>query len=170
MTLDCPQVGGDLTKGKIEKPFWQTKTLQEMTRVEWESLCDGCARCCLNKYEDEDTQEVFYTDVACKLLNTKTCQCSDYANRRKVVKDCVVLTPKVMPKMNCLPPTCAYRLLHEGKPLYNWHPLISGTRKTVHTAGISVKDRVVSEAGLSEDEISQRLVKWPLRKSVRKQR
>jgi uncharacterized protein len=155
---------------KLAKEFWKHKSLEQMTTSEWESLCDGCARCCLNKYEDEDTLEIYYTDVACKLLDTKTCRCSDYKNRRTYVKDCIVLTPKVLPEMNCLPPTCAYRLLYEGKPLYDWHPLISGDPASVHKAGISVKDRVVSEVGLSEDEIASRLVTWPLRKSVRKQR
>lgn len=146
------------------KPFWQTKTLDEMTRKEWESLCDGCGRCCLNKYEEEGTKKIFYTDVACKLLDTETCRCSDYKNRTKKVKDCLVLTPQVMPEMNCLPPTCAYRLLDEGKDLPRWHPLVSGRPETVHEAGISVAGRVVSEAGLSEKQISRRLVRWPLQR------
>jgi hypothetical protein len=151
------------------QPFWLRKKLEDMTQREWESLCDGCGRCCLNKYEDEDTQEIFYTDVACRLLNTDTCRCSNYNQRQKFVPECIVLTPQAMPQMNCLPPTCAYRLISEGKDLYPWHPLISGKPDSVHAAGISVRGRVVSEVGLSEDEIAQRLVKWPMSKRVRRQ-
>lgn len=143
------------------KPFWTTKKLAEMSRSEWESLCDGCGRCCLNKYEDEDTGRIAYTDVACKLLDLESCQCSNYKHRTKHVKDCIVLTPAVMPKMNCLPPTCAYRRLEEGKDLAWWHPLVSGRQETVHEAGISVLGRAVSEEGLSERAISKRLVRWP---------
>jgi len=143
------------------KPFWQTKTLEQMTRAEWESLCDGCGRCCLNKYEDEDTGEIFYTDVACKLLDGHSCRCSNYRRRTRLVKDCLVLTPESLKTMTCLPPTCAYRRLQEGKDLLWWHPLVSGDPETVHTAGISVRDRTVSEEGLSEAEIESRLVTWP---------
>lgn len=149
------------------QPFWRVKSLQAMTKAEWESLCDGCARCCLNKYEDEDTKKIAYTDVACKLLDRQSCRCSDYKNRAKKVPDCIALTPSVMAEMNCLPPTCGYRLVHEGKDLYDWHPLISGDQASVHAAGISVRGRCVSEKGLTEEEISQRLVKWPLSARLR---
>lgn len=152
---------------KSRTEFWKTKTLAEMTPKEWESLCDGCARCCLNKYEDDDTGKIHYTDVACKLLNTTSCRCSDYPNRAQKVSDCVRLTPEVMPEMNCLPPTCGYRLVHEGKDLYSWHPLKSGDKNSVHEAGMSVRGRVISEEGLSEEEIEARIVKWPLTKRVR---
>ena len=141
-------------------PFWRVKSLAEMSKAEWESLCDGCARCCLNKYEDDDLS-IAYTDVACKLLDRTSCRCSDYKNRAKKVPDCISLTPKVVDEMNCLPPTCAYRLIGEGKDLYDWHPLKSGTPDSVHDAGISVRGRCVSEEGLTEGEISQRIVKWP---------
>jgi uncharacterized protein len=146
------------------KPFWKTKSLEQMSRKEWESLCDGCGRCCLNKYEEEGTRKIFYTDVACKLLDTDSCRCSDYPNRTKKVKDCLVLTPAVMPEMNCLPPTCAYRLVYEEKDLPRWHPLITGRPESVHEAGISVSGRCVSEKGLTEKQISKRLVRWPMQK------
>lgn len=138
-----------------------------MTRKEWESLCDGCGRCCLNKFEDPDTKKIHYSDVACKLLDLKSCQCSDYPNRKKKVPDCLKLTPAVMPEMNCLPPTCAYRLLDEGKGLMWWHPLVSGSHKTVHTAGISVRGRAVSENGMTDAEMEERLVRWPMTRKAR---
>ena len=140
--------------------------MSEMTSAEWESLCDGCGRCCLNKYEDDD-KKIFYTDVACRLLDTDSCRCSDYKNRTKNVADCLVLTPAVMPEMNCLPPTCAYRLLDEGKDLEWWHPLVSGRPETVHEAGISVRGRAVSEKGMTERQIARRLVKWPMSRAAR---
>ncbi len=100
-----------------EKPFWRRKTLAEMTRGEWESLCDGCARCCLDKLEDDDTSEISYTEVACRLLDLGTCRCTDYSNRTRFVPDCVVLTPRTVARLTWLPSTCAYRLISEGKDL-----------------------------------------------------
>jgi len=138
-----------------------------MSRSEWESLCDGCGRCCLNKYEDEESN-IHYTDVACKLLDRKSCRCSNYKGRSRIVKDCIVLTPKIMPQMNCLPPTCAYRLLYEGQDLPWWHPLRTGDPNSVHTAGISVRGRCVSEETLTEDEIERRLVRWPQSRRARR--
>ncbi len=142
--------------------FWKSTKLSEMTPKQWESLCDGCGRCCLNKFEDTKTKKIFYSDVACQLLDTKSCRCSDYPNRTKKVPDCVVLSPRNLKKMNCLPPTCGYRLVAEGKDLYWWHPLKSGSAKSVHEAGISVRGRVISEIGLSDEEIEDRLVTWPM--------
>ncbi len=140
-------------------PFWKTKTLGEMTRAEWESLCDGCGRCCLHKLRDEDTNEVVFTNVACRLLNIPSCRCADYENRRKWVPDCVKLTPAKLKKIDWLPPTCAYRLLAEGKDLMWWHPLVSGDPETVHKAGVSVRGRAIRErdAGPLEDHT----VRWP---------
>ncbi len=142
-----------------EPPFWQRKSLGEMTRAEWESLCDGCGRCCLHKLRDEDTDELAWTEVACRLLDTQTGRCSDYANRRARVPDCVKLTPKRVAAIDWLPPSCAYRLLAEGQDLPWWHPLVSGDPETVVQAGISVRGRVVAEreAGALADHV----VAWP---------
>jgi uncharacterized protein len=136
---------------KQARPFWETKTLGDMTAAEWESLCDGCGKCCLNKIEFEDTGEIAFTNVACKLLDLHSCQCSDYKNRKKHVPDCVKLSPKNIEKIRWMPSTCAYRLLAEGKPLEPWHPLLSGDPETVHTSGISMRGRAISETRLSAD-------------------
>lgn len=147
-------------------PFWKTKTLEAMSRAEWESLCDGCGRCCLNKLEDEDTGRFLYTRTACKLLDLKTCQCTDYPNRAARVPDCVTLTPKIVGDLGWLPKTCAYRLLDEGHNLQWWHPLVSGRSETVTEAGISVAGEVYSEEGISVDELIDHL--WKLPKAKRK--
>src|SRR3954469_22029567 len=117
--------------------FWKTKSLEEMSDAEWESLCDGCGRCCLNKLEDIDTGEIAWTDVACRLLEGESCRCRNYPKRQKLVPDCVQLTPESVRNLSWLPPTCAYRLVAEGRELYWWHPLLSGDPSTVHQAGIS---------------------------------
>lgn len=127
-----------------DKPFWQTKNLNQLTRSEWESLCDGCGQCCLHKLQDEDTDEIYWTSVACTLLNPETCQCRDYPNRKKTVPDCVFLTPEIVDEVDWLPVTCAYRLVTEGSDLYWWHPLVSGSLETVHEAGISVRGKVTA--------------------------
>jgi uncharacterized cysteine cluster protein YcgN (CxxCxxCC family) len=139
--------------------FWEQKSLAAMSRAEWESLCDGCGRCCLHKLRDEDTDEISFTNVACRLLDLGTCQCGDYANRQKRVPDCVQLTPENLKTVDWLPPSCAYRLLSEGKPLYNWHPLISGTPDTVKKSGAALNGRAITErhAGPLEHHI----VAWP---------
>lgn len=126
------------------KPFWQTKTLEEMNVAEWESLCDGCARCCLNKLQDEDTGDIHYTSVACTLLDGSSCRCTDYRNRQAKVPDCVRLTPEEAHSLIWLPKTCAYRRLAEGRDLAWWHPLVSGNPDTVHEAGISVRGRITA--------------------------
>ncbi len=142
-----------------DEPFWRRKTLEEMTRAEWESLCDGCARCCLIKLEDEDTGKLDYTDVACRLLDHGTCRCSDYANRRAKVPDCVDLTAEAVRTLRWLPATCAYKLIAEGEDLAWWHPLVSGDPETVHEAGISVRGRIVAEESGVDPE--DRIVDWP---------
>jgi hypothetical protein len=145
-----------------EAPFWETKSLAEMTPREFERVCDGCARCCLSKIEDADTGVVHYTDVACKLLDAEACRCRDYGHRLRRVPDCLKITPKTAKKWTWLPPTCAYRLLAEGRPLYWWHPLVSGDPDTVHVAGVSVRGRTAgSEEDFSDDEMAHRLVTWP---------
>lgn len=148
--------------GADERPFWQRKTLSEMTDAEWESLCDGCGRCCLNKLEDEDTGRTFFTDVACRLLDWDTCRCKDYRNRQKKVPDCVRLTPRNVRRIVWLPPTCAYDLLTKGRDLYWWHPLVSGDPDTVHAAGISVRGRVrAGEETVPDEELENYIVSWP---------
>ncbi len=145
-----------------QAPFWKTKRLEDMTDAEWESLCDGCGRCCLHKLREEDTGELVHTSVACRLLDLKSCRCSDYPNRVRRVPDCVGLTASVVREIDWLPPTCGYRLVAEGKGLAWWHPLVSGDPETVHRAGISVRGRAISErrAGPLEHHI----VEWPGRR------
>lgn len=126
-------------------PFWKTKTLEEMSPTEWESLCDGCARCCLVKLEDEDSGEVHLTRLACALLDVGSCRCSDYANRFARMHDCIKIDPATVRSIDWLPPTCGYRLVKEGRDLLWWHPLISGDPETVHEAGISVRGWTISE-------------------------
>ena len=142
-----------------DAPYWRTKTLEEMTRAEWEALCDGCARCCLIKLEDDDTGEIAYTDIACRLLDIGTCRCTRYRRRLRLVPQCVELTPEEVRKLDWLPSTCAYRLVAEGRDLAWWHPLVSGDPETVHRAGISVRGRVVPER--RGDDPEDRVVTWP---------
>ena len=128
-----------------EEPYWVKKTLDQMTREEWESLCDGCAKCCLHKLEDIETGELAFTNVTCRLLDINACSCSNYKRRSEIVPDCVVLEPNNVTQLYWMPSTCAYRLLAEGKSLPSWHPLITGDPRSVHRAGISVRGRCVNE-------------------------
>lgn len=143
------------------EPFWRRKTLEQMTAEEWESLCDGCGKCCLLKLEDEDDGQIFHTDVACRLLDLQSCRCRDYRHRRKRVPDCVVLTARNVLALGWMPATCAYRLLAEGKDLPDWHPLISGDPESVHRAGISVRGRAASEEDVPDEELEDHVVDWP---------
>jgi uncharacterized cysteine cluster protein YcgN (CxxCxxCC family) len=142
-----------------DAPFWETKTLEEMTTAEWESLCDGCGRCCLHKLRHEHNNALSHTNVACRLLDVNTARCSDYANRKRRVPDCISLTPEEVRAVDWLPPTCAYRLLAEGKKLYSWHPLISGDPATVARAGVSVAGRAISER--QAGPLEHHIVNWP---------
>ncbi|WP_404382654.1 YcgN family cysteine cluster protein [Caenispirillum salinarum] len=146
------------------RPFWETKRLEDMTVAEWESLCDGCGKCCLHKLQEEDDEDgtlgpVEHTNVACRLLDVGTCRCSRYETRFRYVPDCVQLTPEDVRGLNWLPGTCAYRLVAEGQPLPWWHPLVSGDPETVHEAGVSVRGRVISETRAGP--LQHHIVEWP---------
>jgi hypothetical protein len=131
-----------------ERPFWETKTLAEMTPAEWESLCDGCGLCCLVRFEDEDTGEIMPTRVHCRLFDPQACRCSMYEQRKHYVPDCVKLTPGNIDDLFWMPRSCAYRRLNEGKTLPHWHPLITGDPESVHKAGVSVRGQTISEEAL----------------------
>jgi uncharacterized cysteine cluster protein YcgN (CxxCxxCC family) len=153
----------DETPPKKELPFWRAKTLAEMTDAEWESLCDGCGRCCLLKLEDEDTGEIHATDIGCALFDAGSCRCTDYHNRSERVSDCVRLTPQTLATIPWLPATCGYRLVREGKDLPWWHPLVSGRAETVIEAGISVKGWVFAlEDAIPLETYPDRIRQWPL--------
>ena len=144
-----------------EKPFWQTVKLADMSAAQWEALCDGCAKCCLVKLQDEDSGEIVFTDIVCNLLDQQSCRCTHYEERTKLVPDCVKLTKDNLDKIDFMPPSCAYRLLHEGKDLPSWHPLVSGSADSVVAAGMSVKGRVIAEMAFDGDS-EDRVVDWPL--------
>lgn len=139
-------------------PFWQSKTLDQLTPAEWESLCDGCAKCCLIKFEDEDTGRIYHTNVVCELLEIYHCRCTRYSERSILVPSCLTLTPALASTLNWMPDTCAYRLLAEGKNLPLWHPLVSGDPKTVHQAGMSVRGKVVSARDVDDDDLPNYVV------------
>ena len=135
-----------------QKPFWQTKTLEQMTVREWESLCDGCGLCCLVRFEDEETGEIIPTRVSCKLFDGDACRCSNYDQRQAHVPDCIKLTPYNIDDLMWMPLSCAYRRLHEGKDLPLWHPLITGDPESVHRAGVSVRGQTINEDTLADPE------------------
>jgi uncharacterized cysteine cluster protein YcgN (CxxCxxCC family) len=141
-------------------PFWKTKTLSDMTPTEWESLCDGCARCCLYKIEDEDTGEFFYTNVVCHLLDTFRCRCTNYSERTRLMPTCLALNPQLATQLKWMPKSCAYRLLAEGNDLEWWHPLVSNDPNSVHEAGISVRWRTLAEDEVNMDQVEDYVVDW----------
>ncbi len=138
--------------------FWETKKLHELNETEWESLCDGCAKCCVHKLQDEATDEVHYTCVACRMLDVNTCRCTDYSNRHNTVPDCAVLSADHPEHFGWMPETCAYRLIHEGKPLPDWHPLISGTPDSVHEHGASARKKLIPEFLADEENLEKYVV------------
>ncbi len=143
--------------------FWKKKPLNKFTQKEWESVCDGCGKCCLNKLEDEDTGEVEMTRIACRLLDDSTCLCAKYPIRHQFVPECIVLTPKTLVEnLYWLPQTCGYRLLHEGRPLYDWHPLISGDPESVHRADVSVRGMTIPEFEVDEDDWEDYIIEEPI--------
>lgn len=143
-----------------QAPFWQTTALADMDEAQWEAVCDGCAKCCLVKLQDEDTGELAFTNLACRQLDLGTCRCKDYERRTQVVSDCVKLTKDNLAQIDFMPPSCAYRLLNEGKDLPDWHPLVSGTPASVLEAGMSVHGRVIPENEGDEDA-ENHVVEWP---------
>lgn len=142
---------------KVE-PFWKRKTLEQLDQDEWESLCDGCGLCCLQKLEDEDDGSVYYTRIACKLLDQDSCRCTNYPNRRQFVPDCIQLSPAQAEEFRWLPPTCGYRLVSEGVDLPPWHHLVCGDRQAVHDAGISQAGRMLAEGSVAEDDWEEHLI------------
>ncbi len=143
-----------------DNSFWKSKKITEFTPLEWELLCDGCALCCLIRIQDEDTDELFTTNVGCKLLDVQTCRCMDYINRFDKVNYCLSLSPELVTQLEWLPKTCAYRLIAEEKELPYWHHLVSGSRKTVHDCGISAMGRIISERYVKSDELFDYIVDW----------
>ena len=144
-------------------PFWETKNLTEMTRKEWESLCDHCGKCCLIKLADEDeAQSVYYTNIVCDLFDMQTGHCTDYWNRETLVPTCLRLTQKNLDQIEWLPLSCAYRRIMEGRGLAEWHHLVSGDQNTIHATGNSVLEKVVFEKDTNEEELEEHIVEWPL--------
>ncbi|MBX2879183.1 MAG: YcgN family cysteine cluster protein [Granulosicoccus sp.] len=142
-------------------PFWETTPLDQLSDEQWESLCDGCGRCCLQKLEDVDSGDVFFTRVSCKLLNCDDSRCKDYDQRFTHVPDCTQVRPLTDEKRKWLPSTCAYRLIDEGHPLHSWHPLISGRPESVHEAGISVGSFAVSEDDIAFEHYEEHIIHFP---------
>ena len=140
--------------------FWKTTALESMSREQWESLCDGCGKCCLHKLEDEDSGEIAYTRVICRYFEESSCRCQVYSERKKRVPDCVVLRPDNLQSLPWMPETCAYRLLYEGKYLPAWHPLLTGDHQAIHEAGNTVTGKVISEEFVHEDGFEEHVVKW----------
>ncbi len=142
-----------INREHLKHNFWERKKLKSMSGKEWEALCDGCGKCCLNKIEDEETGQVFLTKVACRLYNDSTCRCGQYDNRHQLVPECIVLTPETISKhAYWLPKTCAYLLLWQNKSLFDWHPLISGNFDTVHKAGISIQGQSIPEFEVNDND------------------
>lgn len=153
----------EITRDGLGKRFWETKPMTKLNQQEWEALCDGCGKCCLNKLEDEDTGEVELTRVACRLLDDQSCLCSQYPIRHQFVPECIVLTPKTLKEnLYWLPQTCGYRLVYEGRPLFDWHPLVSGDPNSVHEAGVSVQGLSIPEFEVDEEDWEDYIIEEPV--------
>ena len=145
---------------KMKPPKWVYKPLAEMSKAEWDALCDGCGKCCVLKLEDADSGEIYATDVGCKLLNCQNAQCQDYENRQTHVPDCVVLNVENLSTLTWMPKSCAYRCLYEGRDLPNWHPLVTGTQQSVIDSGHSVAGRIFPEDSVDMQDLSEHIVDW----------
>ncbi|MBO9466893.1 YcgN family cysteine cluster protein [Tropicibacter sp. R15_0] len=155
-------MSGDIDRKGLAPRFWDRKPLNKLSDREWEALCDGCGKCCLNKLEDEETGEVALTRVACRLLDDATCLCSQYEIRHQFVPECIVLRPSNIEKnLYWMPETCAYKLLWNKKPLPEWHPLMSGRADSVHEAGISMQGRTVSEFDIADEDWEDHIIEEP---------
>lgn len=158
---DTPKPGG-IDRNGLRPRFWKTVPMAKLSRPEWEALCDGCGKCCLNKLEDEDTGEVALTRVACRLLDNETCLCAKYPIRHQFVPECIVLTPKtIQDNMYWLPQTCAYRLVAEGRDLYPWHPLLTGDPDSPHAAGVTMRGQTLSEVEVNDDDWENNIIEEP---------
>ena len=159
----------------IASRYWETTPLTQMDEAQWEAICDGCAKCCLHKFIDDDVEEahftdtakdeeeMFFTDIACQFLHTKTCQCTEYENRTELVPHCVKLTQANLPEIFYMPPSCSYRRMHQGKALASWHPLLNGGKAhKMHAEGMSVRNKIVSELDVNMDQFEERIVTWPV--------
>lgn len=144
----------------MTQPFWETKSLEQLSEQEWESLCDGCARCCLLKLEDAETAELHFTNVSCQLLDTESCRCTDYTNRKQRVPECLQVRQMSRDEYRWLPQSCAYRRLAEGRSLADWHPLVSGNRQSVQQAGVAVGMFVVSERYIHPDQLEEHIIEF----------
>ncbi|GAA6189029.1 YcgN family cysteine cluster protein [Litorivita sp. NS0012-18] len=152
-----------IDRSGLRPKFWETVRPDRMTQKEWEALCDGCGKCCLNKLEDEDTGEVALTRIACRLLDDASCHCSQYDIRHQFVPECIVLSPKNLDQhAYWMPQTCAYRLIWQGKPLFDWHPLITGDPESTHRAGVSMRGRTLPEFEVHEDDWEDHIIEEPI--------
>ena len=146
--------------GPLMSNWFNELSLEQLSQQQWESLCDGCAKCCLHKLEDADSGEIHYTKVRCRYLDEDSCRCSDYSRRSILVPNCIALSPENTREFDWLPSTCAYRLRSQGEPLPEWHPLVSGSNDTVHRAGISIKGRAISDEYVHPDGYDEHIISW----------